>query len=247
MKPTNYDILEVSAKASKEVIDAAYQKLRFQLMGAAQNGDDDARNRLVILQEAYATLSSPTKRAAYDESLAPNKPMAGANPPITYAYESNSATMSRWSDSTAVKSVISLGVVAALYSAYKFVAQREAQAIQTKQMEVQAKQVELQSAVAVGPAKNDEYPAESERQPYQRPYGAAAREPDRKRIEIEYQDNIAAQRLEMERQRQQWAQERYEKDQARREAERVHQRNTQQLCNIYRSNGQYAQARQEGC
>jgi hypothetical protein len=82
----------------------------------------------------------------------------------------------------------------------------------------------------------------------------ANRQQERSDRELDYRANasnarieLERERLEMERQRQQWEQQQYEKDRARREADSVNARNKAQLCGIYLGNGQYEQARQEGC
>jgi colicin import membrane protein len=66
---TLYDILEVSASASPESIRASYERLH-EHHASLVAGDDDAANRLVALREAYATLSDPALRQAYDRKLA---------------------------------------------------------------------------------------------------------------------------------------------------------------------------------
>jgi colicin import membrane protein len=66
---TLYDILEVSASASPESIRASYERLH-EHHASRVAGDDDAANRLIALREAYATLSDPALRQAYDRRLA---------------------------------------------------------------------------------------------------------------------------------------------------------------------------------
>jgi hypothetical protein len=61
---TYYDILHVSPAASDEEIKAAYRALAWQPSGPAE------QDELKLINEAYATLSSPQRRAAYDQTLA---------------------------------------------------------------------------------------------------------------------------------------------------------------------------------
>ena len=60
-----YDILEVSPDAEPEVIDAAYRRLEHRYHPDAYTGAD-AAERMRELDEAYAVLGHPTKRALYD-------------------------------------------------------------------------------------------------------------------------------------------------------------------------------------
>ncbi len=66
MKQTLYDILGVERDASFEDVEVAYAK-RFEVLKAETSWDS---NRLVMLNEAREVLSDPTRRAAYDASLA---------------------------------------------------------------------------------------------------------------------------------------------------------------------------------
>ncbi|HWI53189.1 MAG TPA: J domain-containing protein [Symbiobacteriaceae bacterium] len=61
---TFYEILRISPTATDEEIKAAYRALAWNPAGAG--GQDE----LKLINEAYATLSSPGRRAAYDEALA---------------------------------------------------------------------------------------------------------------------------------------------------------------------------------
>ncbi|NJD23817.1 MAG: hypothetical protein FIB06_00255 [Betaproteobacteria bacterium] len=69
MAKTLYEILEVSDSASPESIRASYDRLHEHHAGQVA-GHEDAANRLVALREAYATLSDPALRQAYDRRLA---------------------------------------------------------------------------------------------------------------------------------------------------------------------------------
>ena len=61
-----YAILQVNPNAQTEVIKAAYGKLA-QLYHPDKNSDIDASSKMADLNEAYACLSNPEERAAYDE------------------------------------------------------------------------------------------------------------------------------------------------------------------------------------
>lgn len=68
---TLYDILEVARIASRDVIDASYERLREKLDPETPGNpkDDAARLRFNALREAYITLSNPERRKQYDSRL----------------------------------------------------------------------------------------------------------------------------------------------------------------------------------
>lgn len=66
MKKSLYQLLGVKAGATSDDIASAYKDAVEKL---TEDGNDD-RNQRIILREAFAILSHPQKRAAYDASLA---------------------------------------------------------------------------------------------------------------------------------------------------------------------------------
>ena len=69
---TLYDILEVSRKASKEIIEKAYKTLAKKYHPDLQNSDNEkkiAEERMKKINEAYSVLSDEQKRAEYDLKL----------------------------------------------------------------------------------------------------------------------------------------------------------------------------------
>jgi|GEM_PF-3129950 len=60
-----YEILEVHHRARQEVIQAAYRRLSL-IYHPDQNKSPDAEERMKELNEAYAILTDPAKRSAYD-------------------------------------------------------------------------------------------------------------------------------------------------------------------------------------
>jgi tetratricopeptide (TPR) repeat protein len=80
-----YQALQVTPGAEPEVIEAAYKRLAFKYH-ADRNPAPDAHSRMVLLNEAYETLSDPARRAAYDRDRATREPTAGppsAAPPLS--------------------------------------------------------------------------------------------------------------------------------------------------------------------
>ena len=65
-----YSILGVSPDASGSAIKAAYRDLAKQSHPDLHIGDDEAEDRTKEINQAYAVLSDPEKRAAYDDELA---------------------------------------------------------------------------------------------------------------------------------------------------------------------------------
>ncbi len=65
----HYEILEVSANASPEVIKAAYKSLMQRYHPDRNPGNAEAAERSISIVRAYEVLSDPVKRAAYDGQL----------------------------------------------------------------------------------------------------------------------------------------------------------------------------------
>lgn len=254
MKLSHYDVLQVSPRASGDIIDAAYQRLKPILTETARNGDFEARNQLLFLEEAYAVLNSPEKRAAYDAAQSPAaSPAPAYQSPQAYVPAIESGGMSG-----TTRLMLLIGLCAAVFSAYKFMGQ-------SGQQKNQASQIEASTQRGTGEVRNDAYRAENERMLVQgavqnqskyidRSYDVADREAERRRTEMEYRANADAQVLEMQRRRleaqqqqQQWAQEQYEKDRKLREAKMAADAPKKQLCNMYALNGNTRDARAAGC
>ena len=66
-----YDILEVSQKASKEIIEKAYKVLAKKYHPDLQetSNKSEAENKMKLINEAYDVLSNDEKRKEYDEQL----------------------------------------------------------------------------------------------------------------------------------------------------------------------------------
>lgn len=77
----HYDVLEVSPKASSEVIRAAYKSL-MQRHHPDKSPDSSASGaRAALIAQAYEVLSQPDKRLAYDEELRRPPPAESAGAP----------------------------------------------------------------------------------------------------------------------------------------------------------------------
>jgi DnaJ-class molecular chaperone len=61
-----YETLDVTEKASPEEIKKTYRKLAFKYHPDRTSNDPEATQRMKEINEAYATLSDPSKRREYD-------------------------------------------------------------------------------------------------------------------------------------------------------------------------------------
>lgn len=247
MKISHYDTLQVSSKAQPEVIEGAYQKLKPVLAEKAAEGDQEARNQLLFLEEAFAVLSSPEKRSAYDASLLASTPAVTTVPASAYTYQSDNTFLSWWGDSKTTRLILAAGVCAALFSAYKFMGQNNEQKILKQQTETQASR-------DLGHVKTDAYRAESERMLVQGAVQNQRGAIDIHASEVENRAAASAKALELQQQRldaqiqaQRWAQEQHEKEVQRREAQIAAEAPKKQLCNMYALNGNTRDARAAGC
>lgn len=66
-----YEVLEVSEKASKEIIDKAYRTLAKKYHPDLQTPENktQAENKMKMINEAYSVLSDDNQRSKYDEKL----------------------------------------------------------------------------------------------------------------------------------------------------------------------------------
>jgi tetratricopeptide (TPR) repeat protein len=74
---THYEVLQIDPRASREVIQGAYRALLKNARGHPDLGGDGAE--AAAINEAYAVLGDPERRAAYDRGLsqAPRRPASG--------------------------------------------------------------------------------------------------------------------------------------------------------------------------
>jgi hypothetical protein len=76
---TYYDILRVSRTAAPEGVRVAYRSLAQRYHPDKLQGSDDAARVMAALNEAYAVLSDPGKRARYDRAIAGAQARAAAS------------------------------------------------------------------------------------------------------------------------------------------------------------------------
>lgn len=256
MKKSYYDILQIDPKANPEIIKAAYVHIKLALQKAGNEGDGEAKNQLLFLEEAYAVLSSEEKRAEYDmknRRVSPNAPIYQTG---IYADEKSCSEI----DESKISGKIFLAglFIALAFAAYKFTGQRSTQTIESRK-------VEIQSNNAATSARNEEYRAETERALAQglvqnqektidKSYDIASQEQERHRAELEYRKNHEDRILEMQRQHQEELrterlrlQQQHERDRQERAAKEAAEAPKRQLCNMYELNGNTREAWDAGC
>lgn len=253
MKISYYEVLQVSAKASPEVIAAAYQKLKPVLAEAAAGGDQEARNQLFFLEESYAVLSSVERRSAYD--AASGQPPSLVHQPVgAYAYEADGGMLGWWRDSMTAKLVLGLAIAATAYGAYKYTGQRSQQQILNRQVDIQESRAQSEAYRAENERIQAEGTVSAQHKLIDYSHDIASQEAERRKAETEYRANAGSKSLELQQQRldaqlqqQRWAQEQYEKERQVREARELAEAPKRQLCNMYALNGNARGAREAGC
>jgi curved DNA-binding protein CbpA len=130
-----YDILEVSANASPEIIRAAHERLSEKYPENSAN--PDAKLRASAIAEAFRTLDDPARRAQYDRTL-----IVRAQP-VIYGVE---AVDPFW---TPAKLLILFAVIVILAGAYYKYSKQQAR-------------LEAEAAIAVAKAKEADEKAKSE-------------------------------------------------------------------------------------
>lgn len=201
MTKTLYDLLEVSQTASPESIAACYRRLQAAqaaLVGDPERGED-ATNQLIALREAYATLSDPVRRQAYDARLA-------------------ARTADEHSPETAVSPRLRLAVLAVLIGACglgyaKYQSDREKAALEREQTAAAVRQAEIAVQQEREQAEHDRWAARDAEYQRQREEARARLEHER---DLAYGRQVsrdvqrAEQQAERERQREEQRRQREE-------------------------------------
>ena len=84
---THYEVLQVTRDASQAVIRASYMALTKSCHPDVNPGDAQAEEKTKQLNEAYAVLSNPDKRAAYDRELKARRPQAVPFPGVGVGFD----------------------------------------------------------------------------------------------------------------------------------------------------------------
>lgn len=112
MKKTLYSVLGVDSLAPQELIEEAYRLSLKKLEKLSESGHPELQSEIVIIKEAYLTLSVPEKRAAYDQKL--REESASPQPTVIYQYqaEPENAFVAWWHSSKT--SVLVIGILLVL-------------------------------------------------------------------------------------------------------------------------------------
>lgn len=105
-----YKLLQIDPSAEPEVIAAAYRRLALKYHPDTNGSSAEAKARMQALNEAYAVLSDPVRRAAYDRQLAAQTG-SRARARESHAGESHAAPGSSAFDSTSVGVFLAIALV----------------------------------------------------------------------------------------------------------------------------------------
>lgn len=114
MKKTLYSVLGVDSLAPQELIEEAYRLSLKKLEKLSESGHPELQSEIVIVKEAYLTLSVPEKRAAYDQKLRNESAPPPPQPAVIYQYqaEPENAFVAWWHSSKT--SVLVIGILLVL-------------------------------------------------------------------------------------------------------------------------------------
>lgn len=228
-KTTLYDILEVSANASRDTIRLSFERLKaLYLADQLDSKGMDAGAYFQLIKDAYTTLSDADRREAYDQKL-----FGRRAPPVGSVIVQESVI-----ESGGIPSVFKWGLVLLLLvgGAWYYKTMRDAErAIQLEQARLAAEQkaAELAAAERLKEAEEARLRRESEREAANqearrlREIEAARREADRVSQRLEYakvQEQRAEQRAEENKKRELERQEMREEQRRQREAEEARRR-----------------------
>lgn len=245
MKISHYEVLQVSPQAGDEVIGAAYRELLARLQALAGAGDGEARNQLIFVEEAFAVLGDPARRAAYDAGLRQAAAIGAA------AVHSGNDFAEAWNGSLTRRVLLGIALACAAFGVYKFLGQHGEQ-------QVKVQRVDIEGQRAFAERQNQAARADNERMLVQGTVNNQEKLIDRSfeatRREQDYRAQADAQRIEMQRQivdahlqDQRWRQEQYEKDRQQREARLAAEAPQRQLCRMYELREKFAEAQAAGC
>ena len=88
MIPDWYEVLQISPNAESEVIESAYKRLAFKYH-PDRNPGRDCEERMKLINEAFVTLSDPSRRANYDRTRQHSGGPTGAGNSSTSQSQSN--------------------------------------------------------------------------------------------------------------------------------------------------------------
>jgi len=130
-KKNLYELLEVAQNASIDVLDAAHKISINKYKTHAENGNQDARNQMIAISEAYRILRDPMRRMAYDLSL--EKVEKPDSQILTFKTESIYSDW--WSGRKSTLTLFGVFLIMLIYATHNYYATKAAE--RTHQLELQ--------------------------------------------------------------------------------------------------------------
>lgn len=269
-KKTLYELLEVSKNASEEILEFAYKSKREKLL-AQDLSNEDVKNSLLILDEAWRTLSDPEKRKSYDLKLLVDERPVVQSPVYADEIENHSGKnmfLEWWDGGRMSKVLMAFAAFVAIAFIYQFNDNKERVELEQARLAIERQKAEAVAAreaerVALEARRLDQMRDNAERAQIQqdrlyerqlrttdRSLDLASRREDRADRSLEVDTAVTGARLQMDRDRLQMEkdrQDRLERERQRRDAELVHARNKAELCRLYESQNLPWAVRGEGC
>ena len=112
-EPSHYDLLGVPSSAARETLRAAYRRAAQQHHPDRQQQDAGAQARMAAINEAWAVLSHPQRRASYDQWLRAREARSRADAAATAAQPTRFASGWPWG-LVAATMAIAFGTVGAV-------------------------------------------------------------------------------------------------------------------------------------
>ena len=111
--PTHYDLLDIACDAAPDELRRAYRRAAQRHHPDRQPGDASAPARMARINEAYAVLSHPARRASYDQWLRARHARVAAQAAADAARPSRFAASWPWG-LVAITIAVSLGTLGAV-------------------------------------------------------------------------------------------------------------------------------------
>lgn len=214
-----YQILEASEAASSETLKVLFEQKLDRLEKELEQGNPTAKEQMWALKHAYQTLSNPTKRAAYDDSMKAN----AANSTSRQTFTNRPEVLS-WKLNALLIAMMASGLVGLGLHFGKSAKKDDhnAQVLQIdRSADNDATRAGTERILVNGVVNNDSKIIDRSAELGNRSLSIQQEAENRRRQELEYRANASAQLLDMQRQnleRQLAMQEQREQD-ARRQAE----------------------------
>jgi curved DNA-binding protein CbpA len=195
-----YHILEASEVASPETLQGLFEQKRDRLEKELEDGSPIAKEQLWVLKQAYQTLSSPTKRAAYDESAKAKVAQSSNTSTLTAPSEGLS-----WKMNALLLALLASGLVGMGLHFGKSAKQDDHTAqvlLINRSSDNDATRAGTERILVNGVINNDSKVIDRSAELGSRSLNIQQDAENRQRQELEYRANTSAQMLEMQRQNQ---------------------------------------------